>query len=42
MTGLSVIGLVVLAGVAVIAFLAVLFDRAQKAIDLLKFDAERL
>lgn len=42
MTVWSVLGLVVLGGIAVVAVLAVLFDRARKAIELLKFDAERL
>lgn len=42
MTALSVVGLVVLAGLAVVAVLAALLDRARKAIDQMKFDPERL
>lgn len=42
MTVLSAVGLVVLAGLAVVAVLVVLLDRARKAIDQMKWDAERL
>jgi hypothetical protein len=42
MTALSVVGLVVLAGLAVVAVLAALLDRARKAIDEMKFDPDRL
>lgn len=42
MTVWCVLGLVVLAGFAVVALLALLFDRAHKAIDQMKFDTERL
>lgn len=42
MTALSILGLVVLAGLAVVAVLVVVFDRARKAIEQMKFDSERL
>lgn len=42
MTALSILGLVVLAGLAVVVILVVLLDRARKAIDEMKFDPDRL
>lgn len=42
MTGLSVLGLVVLGGITVVVLLAVLFHRARKHIDLAKWDTEFL
>lgn len=42
MTVLSAVGLVVLAGLAVVAVLVVLLDRARNAIDEMKIDPERL
>lgn len=42
MTVLSAVGLVVLAGLAVVAVIALLLDRAGKAIDDMKIDPDRL
>lgn len=42
MTVLSAVGLVVLAGLAVVAVIGLLLDRAGKAIDDMKIDPERL
>jgi hypothetical protein len=42
MAVLSAVGLVLLAGLAVVAILAILLDRAGKAIDDMKIDRERL
>lgn len=42
MTVWTVAGLVVLAGLAIAALLMVLLDRADKAIDQMKIDPERL
>jgi ABC-type proline/glycine betaine transport system permease subunit len=42
MTVLNAVGLVVLAGIAVVALLAVLLDRARKAIEQMGIDPERL
>jgi ABC-type proline/glycine betaine transport system permease subunit len=42
MTALSVLGLVLLAGLAVVGIIAVLIDRARKAIDRIKYNTEHL
>lgn len=42
MSVLSVIGMVILAGLAVVGLLVVALDRAHKAIDSAKLDPDRL
>lgn len=42
MSVLSVIGMVILAGLAVVGLLVVALDRASKAIDVAKLDPDRL